>query len=267
MSPNAFPQIMSGAEPFFYRGGAVGCLCLHGFTASPAEIRWLGEHLGQQGLTVYGPRLPGHGTHHRDLALTRWQEWYMGALDGYMLLRAQCEQVYVVGHSMGGMLALLLAAHQALDGVAALAAPIVFHSRMMAQSRWIKYVLPFTDQTDRSGLPDIVREEQARRGEPTLGRVRYNMWPTSAVAELYALANVVYQHLPQITAPLLLVNSAGDKTVSLENRDVIAARVKSKIIECQTLQISNHILPQDVERETVFAWVSDFIQQNAKGLS
>jgi carboxylesterase len=261
---NSIPNIMPGAEPFFFRGSSVGCLCLHGFTASPAEVRWLGEHLAGAGFTVYGARLPGHGTHYRDLARYRWQDWYAGGLDGYHLLKANCEQIFLVGHSMGGMLALLLGANVAVNGIVALAVPIIFRSRTMAQARRLKYVMPFTDQTDRSSLPGVIRAEQRKRGEPAVGRVRYNIWSTAAVGELYALAGVVYEHLPQITAPLLLVNSAADKTVSLENRDIIQSRVKSKLIESQTLQNSDHILPQDIEREAVFAWVSDFIQRQQK---
>ncbi len=258
---NQFPSIQPGAEPFFYRGGAVGCLCLHGFTASPSEVRWLGEHLAGKGLTVYGARMPGHGTHPQDMARQRWMDWYGATLDGYHLLKGQCEQIFVVGHSMGGMLALLLAAHMPVSGVVALATPVVFRSFVMAQAHWLKWIRPFTDQTDRSHLPGIIREEQSRRGEAVVGRVRYDLWSTAAVGELYALAGVVYDHLPQVKAPLLLINSAADKTVKLENRDIIQARVKSKIIEPQTLQKSDHILPQDSEREVVFEWVSDFIQR------
>ena len=107
---SALPSIMSGGESFFFKGGQVGVLCLHGFTASPAEVRWLGEHLAGHDYTVYGPRLPGHAPHPHDLARYRWQDWYLTALDGCHLLHSHCQQVFVVGHSMGGCLALLLAA-------------------------------------------------------------------------------------------------------------------------------------------------------------
>ena len=53
-------------------GGDVGCLVLHGFTATPSEVRWLAEHLAGQGHTVYAPRLAGHGTTPEALARTRW---------------------------------------------------------------------------------------------------------------------------------------------------------------------------------------------------
>ena len=250
---------MPGGEPFFYQGGAVGVLCLHGFTASPAEMRWLGEYLAAQGLTVYGPRLPGHATQPRDLAHYRWQDWYAAALDGVHVLRSQCVQVFVAGHSMGGDLALLLAAEKVVDGVVAMAAPVIFHRRPMALAHWIKWVLPYTDHSDRTHLTELVRSLQAERGEAAVGRVRYNLWSTAAVAELYALTGIVRDRLPLVDIPLLLLYSEGDKTVTLESRDLIVAGVRSSLVEQHTLQHSDHILPQDSERETVFALVTDFV--------
>jgi carboxylesterase len=250
---------LPGAEPDFHRGSAVGCLCLHGFTASPAEVRWLSVHLAQQGLTVHGPRLAGHGADYRDLSRTGWRDWYYSALDGYHILRQQCEQVFVAGLSMGGMLALLLAASIPLEGLAVMASPVTFRSRRMALSRYFKYVIPFSRQPDRSSLPELIREEQARRGEPVLGRVRYDNWSTHAVGELHALAQVVRSQLPRVTAPLLLIYSEADQTVPIENAAIVAREVSSRNIEQHTLRASEHILTQHVERETVFALVADFI--------
>jgi len=250
---------LPGAEPYFHRASAVGCLCLHGLTASPAEVRWLAVHLAQQGLTVHSPRLAGHGADYRDLSRVGWRDWYFSALDGYHILRQQCQQVFVAGLSMGGMLGLLLAASVPLDGLVAMAAPVVFRSRRMVLSRYFKYVIRYSRQPDRSSLPELIREEQSRRGEPVLGRVRYDDWSTHAVAELHALAQVVRSQLPQVTVPLLLIYSKADLTVPVENAAIIAREVSSPIIEQHILHNSEHILTQHVERETVFTLVADFI--------
>jgi carboxylesterase len=260
---SALPTIMPGGESFYFKGGAVGVLCLHGFTASPAEVRWLGEHLAGQGFTVYGPRLPGHATHPHDLGRCRWQDWYTVALDGCHLLHSHCQQVFVVGHSMGGDLALLLAANGAVDGVVALAAPVIFHSRQMAIAPWLKWIMPYTDQSDRSSLPERIRALQAQRSEAVVGRVRYDLWSTAAVGELYALSGVVRDNLPLVQKPLLLLYSESDQTVPLENRDFILSQVTSRLVEQHTLQHSDHILPQDSERETVFGLVTDFVRRQS----
>jgi carboxylesterase len=254
---------LQGAEPFFFRGGDTGCLCLHGFTASPAEVRWLGAHLGSAGFTVYGQRLAGHGADPRDLARTTWRDWYASALDGYHLLRAMCGSVVIVGHSMGGLLGLLLATEMETAGVVVLASPILLRSRLMKAARWLKYPLPYTMQADQTELTQQIRAEQARRGEAVLGRVRYDRWSTAAVAQLYALANTVDGQLPQVTAPLLLVYSKADPTAAVFQGDHIARHVGSSYVERHVLDSSGHILPQDSEREQVYSWVTAFVQKVA----
>src|SRR5262249_50914792 len=54
----------------------LGCLLVHGFTATPAEMRPLGEALAARGFPVRGVRLAGHGTSVEDLARTGWRDWY-----------------------------------------------------------------------------------------------------------------------------------------------------------------------------------------------
>jgi len=62
-------RVMTGAEPFFFEGGEVGCLVSHGFTGTTQSMRFLGEFLASEGgLTVVGPRLKGHGTSVEDMA-------------------------------------------------------------------------------------------------------------------------------------------------------------------------------------------------------
>jgi carboxylesterase len=254
-------SIMQGAEPFFHRGGDVGILCLHGFTANPSEVRWLGSALAGRSFTVLGTRAAGHGTHPHDLARTHWQDWYASAQDGVHVLRAQCRAVYVVGHSMGGLLALLLAGDGLIDAASVLASPIELPT--LAMSRWFRYLRPFTDQPDTSGLIDIIRAEQARRNEEVIGRVRYDQWSTAAVYQLYLVAEAARAALPNVQAPLQLIYSLGDKTVPAAHMARVATGVRSRVIERHTLQTSGHILPQDSERETVFTQVGDFFARQA----
>jgi esterase/lipase len=63
------------SSPFFLEGGPIGVLLIHGFTGSPPEMRMVGDYLHQRGLSVSGPRLPGHGTSLEDLNRRRWTEW------------------------------------------------------------------------------------------------------------------------------------------------------------------------------------------------
>lgn len=262
-TPPVIPTLLDGAASFIRIGGVVGCVVLHGFASSPAEVRWLAEYLAADGHSVFAPRLAGHGTHPQDLARAHWRDWYVSALDAAVALRTVCERVIAIGHSLGGLLALLLAAERQVDAVAALATPIHFKNRGMAAARWLKYGLPYTYQPDRSHLPEIIRAEQARRGEPIRGRVRYDRWSTAAVAQVYALARVTEAALPRVTVPLLLLYAENDTTAPLENLDRIVQRVNSARVERHIFTRTGHNLPLDIEREAVFARVGAFVQAMA----
>ena len=105
-------MIMEGAEPFFLPGGSTGVLLIHGFTGLPAELVMMGRYLQQRGCTVLGVRLAGHGTTVEDMSHMTAEDWLDSVRDGYAVLRGSCEHIFVAGHSMGGLLALLLAAEK-----------------------------------------------------------------------------------------------------------------------------------------------------------
>ncbi len=254
---------MQGAHPYLLHGGSTGVLILHGLTATPAEPRWLGDHLHTAGYTVCGMRLAGHGTDHRALARIRWEDWAASAFDGYYLLSSLVDRVVIIGHSMGGVVAMALASDERIDvsALVLLAAPAEFESRTVKMAHWLQHVLRYTDQTDKSPFVPLLKAEQARRGEPVLGRVRYDLWASRAVAELNEMTDYAYEHLPNVTAPTLLVYSRKDETIPYANMAKIQARIGAQTVETHTLEMSGHILPQDVERETVFETVESFLQR------
>jgi carboxylesterase len=102
--------VIPGAEPYFHAGSSgTGVLLCHGFTGSPGSLRPWAQYLAEAGLTVSVPRLPGHGTTWQEMSRTRWEDWYAEADRGYEELRGQSDEIFVMGLSMGGCLALRMA--------------------------------------------------------------------------------------------------------------------------------------------------------------
>ncbi len=259
---------LPGGAPFFFRGGPVGCLCLHGLQAVPQEVRWLGERLAAQGCTVYGPRLAGHGTSVADLRRTTWQDWYGSALDGYHILRGQCRRVFVLGLSLGGLLALYLAAQEQPDGVVSMASMLELDLPLLPYARYLKWLWRYTRKRRDAHFHRIdarLREIQARRGEPVIGRASYGQFPIASLAELYALMQVARPRLPALTAPLLLIHSEADRTVPVRNQALIAGLVGTPKEDLHTLRLRtcDHLLTLDVEMDTVFEAVTAFVARYA----
>lgn len=102
-------------------------LLLHGFSASPYELRQLGAHLQSQGIRVYAPRLAGHGIGTAAFNAKGRHDWLSDAEAAFAALRTPGQKLNVIGHSMGGVLAALVAAkHGAEIRRLVLAAP-AFH--------------------------------------------------------------------------------------------------------------------------------------------
>ncbi len=80
--------LKQGNEPFIMgnENDKAGILLLHGFTASPWEVKELAEYLNKDNITVYGTLLAGHGTSPRDLKKTKWEDWYKSSGEGLLLL-------------------------------------------------------------------------------------------------------------------------------------------------------------------------------------
>jgi len=81
-------------------------LLLHGFTASTQEFEILEEHLKAAGIPYLAPMLPGFGVDSTDVLkeVTR-KDWVRTATDHFDMLSEFAEEVSVLGHSLGGMIA------------------------------------------------------------------------------------------------------------------------------------------------------------------
>jgi len=240
-------HIMSGADPFLLKGGPRGVLLIHGFTGTPAEMRLLGESLHEKGFTVLAVRLPGHGTDVRDMETTTWRHWYGAAIDGRQLLAGLCDEINVVGLSMGGLLALKLAAEYPVNRVAALSTPIFLTARRIP-------LLPLY-RTFRRFIPKKRRDYDI---DPQYF-VGYDSTPLACLASLLELIESVKADLPNVHCPSLLVQSRREHTVRPESATFIFERLGAITKELFWLEKSGHVITVDIERETVFAKVAGFL--------
>jgi carboxylesterase len=253
------PQLIAGASPQWYAGGDVGCLVLHGFMANPAEVGWLGAHLATVGYTVYVPRLTGHGIDHRHMRRMRWQDWYGTVLDAYHLLAQQCQTIHVVGHSMGGLLGLLLARAHPVDRLVVAAAPLLTVNPLMPYGRWLDMVMPYTEHPSEPDLNAAIIAEQHRRGEAVIGRTVYSRWSSRAVQELYEVMQVAIAHLPAVTVPTLLLYGEHDPTCPPAHMEYLAGQIASAHVEQYLVQAGGHIMFQDVGRAEAYQAVTAFL--------
>jgi carboxylesterase len=248
------PITMPGAEPFYFPGNKIGCLLVHGFTATPQELRELGEYLNRQGYTVLGVRLFGHGTHWKDLARSRWTDWLASVEDGFHFLQEQCDQIIPVGFSTGGVLSLIQASQIQFPAVVAMSTPfdlpaIPALKILYPILRQLSVIIP----TYKKGKPDW------RDPEALAARIQYDRYPLRSVYEFGQCAYAMQSILSRVTSPLLLLTSSSDTFILPQDSERIAEKVGSSRVDIRSVQNSNHIITCDAERQRVFEMTAGFL--------
>ena len=247
-------NIIPTAEPFFYPGGRIGCLLLHGFTGTPKEMRLLGDDLHARGHTVLGIRLAGHATQAADMVRMRYHDWLNNVEDGLHLLSGICERIFVIGLSMGGLLTLCAASRFPFDGAVALSTPYRLPDDWRAKYiNLFKYIMPSL-QKGKDDWHDL---------QNGVGHACYPEYPTASIAELIKLVGVMHNSLPKIDKPVLLIQSKNDATVPQDHLQLIHDHIGSTDKEMLLIERSGHIIIEDTDREIVFESIGKFIQRIA----
>lgn len=247
-NPNLHNPQLEG-DSFFWQAGSTGVFLSHGYTATTAEIRPLAEKFHQRGFTVAGPLLPGHGTQAADLNHVRWQDWVRAGQESLNQLTACCEQVFVGGESMGGLVALYLASQNPRLAGILLYAPAI-RLRLTALER-AKLALgaAFIEQVPRASLDGA----DAWQGYPGL--------PLRGALELLRFQAATRSRLANIAQPILIFQGRLDVTVAADAGQIIFDGVKSSIQEHHWLEKSNHAIPLGPEREAVAELSIEFMKK------
>ena len=246
------PEVIKGAEPFLIKRGPVGVLLLHGYTGTPSEMKPLAESLAAENYTVLAPRLFGHATHPDDMLRARWWDWIASAEDGLNLLRGCSERQVVMGLSMGGVLALLLAARHPVDAVFSFAAPCEMpRDPRIKFLPWVYWMIP----KQHKGEPDWHDPEIHRT------HIDYPYFHTRSIMELQKLIAAMRSELGTVNAPAFFSQSHGDRTVPPESMDFLSSHVASKVVEKLWVDDSGHVIIKDLEKEKVFTAVKIFLKK------
>ncbi|HTX85260.1 MAG TPA: alpha/beta fold hydrolase [Streptosporangiaceae bacterium] len=243
--------IMPGAEAYAHDGGPTGALLCHGFTGSPQSLRPWAEYLAKAGLTVSLPRLPGHGTTWQEMARTRWEDWFAEVDRAFNELQQRCDEIFVMGLSMGGCLAVRLAEIRgpAVRGLVLVNPSLVVDNKaLFAIAPVLKLVVPSV-----KGIASDIKNPQATE----LG---YERTPTKAAATLPGLWRSTQQHLSELTQPILAFHSTDDHVVGPASLKVLASALRPGQLEVRELADSYHVATLDNDAEAIFAGSLEFVR-------
>lgn len=225
-----------------------GVLCIHGFTGGPYELKPFVDFLeANTDWEVVVPTLPGHG---ETLSLENLsaENWMMTAEQALRMLIKEVEQVYVIGFSMGGIIALYLANRY----------PI---SKLILLSAAAKYVYPVQLLQD---ISEIAKEAMTGKIEDNklykfyMGKLKNT--PIHAALEFMRLVRIVEPYYGQITIPAFLIQGKKDGIVPYTTAQFLFDQLGSVKKELIYLEKGKHHICYSEDCEVWFTKALRFLK-------
>ena len=197
-------------QPFFYQNdNPMLAMCVHGYMGSPVYFAGWTEQLLAQGYDCKGLLLPGHGEEPKRFSRATAEEWIGHVRGEVAQAAAQYDGILMLGHSMGGLLSLLMAAEEKkIKGVFALNPAVGFHFRPASLSKYAGLLLgkPERDSEKR-------REIRSQVSVELTGLLDAGHY-VRPMKQLYKLVARLPAAEEKITCPVLLFHGKKDETVS-----------------------------------------------------
>ena len=245
-------RVMEGAEPFFFEGNNIPVLVLHGFTGTTQSVRYLGQELNRRfGFTVRGPRLAGHGTSPDDMATTGYLDWVSSCEESLHELAANGRAVFITGLSMGGTLALNLAARFStiVAGIIPINSAVGILEPPLAELLMSK--------SPPARVPGIGSDIKA----PGVSELAYSELPVVCAREVFILTTATAALLPRVTCPVFAIHSREDHVVPSQNGRRILDSVGSNDVRLLWLSDSYHVATLDNDKELIVQRTGWFVEE------
>ena len=229
-------------QPFLIPGGPSHALLIHGFLGSPRDVRPLAEELAAAGVTARGVLLPGFGDQIDRLRGVKAKEWLETAREAWRETRDGAERATLIGFSMGGAVALRVAAEVGLapDQLILLAPHWKFADRRAVVLPLAKHVIRDFKPFGRADFddPDMRRmflewSPGADLDDPAVRHQLRNAAtiPTSALDELRRIGVKAAAAAPRITAPTTILQGLQDSTTLPIHSRELARRMAANLSE------------------------------------
>jgi carboxylesterase len=236
-----------------------GVLILHGFTANLDSVRELFGPLGQTGLEVSAPLLRGHGQASPEhLRGVGWRDWLEDAEQALFDLAGSQGRLIVVGHSMGALLALHLAArHPELIDSVVLATPPIRLVSPLAPGGPLHFIAGLVSMVvDRWDLsPCFADLHNAIIPE------NYRWAPTRTIISLFDLVTATLPVMRDVRAPVLIIHGRRESIVMPESADLVIQALATPPGEKSVvwLEKTDHQVFCDCERHRAVDAVREFV--------
>lgn len=224
-------------------------LCLHGYSGYPGELALPAKRLYEAGYDVFVPRLPGHGTDGIDFMSTGRHQWLDASRQAYEELARTYGRVSLVGHSMGGAIAVLLASKYPVGPsvlyAPALSIPALNHTMITVLSLFMKRKPQKWQADNRYRFFD----ERDADDDAYLGSEYWSWLYPRQLRELSLLVREAESSLAKTKADFLVLTGGKDTTIGKDVGPLVVQEGggNNNWIE---LREGTHLIPYDIDDAT-----------------
>ena len=220
-------------------------LIIHGFAGGTYDLELLANHLElNRKLDVYSFTLPGHDVKCREKATG--QEWIKeGEKQLKFLIDNGYKQIYIVGHSMGGVIASYLATKYKEVKRLVLAAPAFSHLAAKEEGGVLGAL---------GKGPDILRTYST---DEFLTRIR--KLPISAVREFLRLVEKYQYVKKEINIPVMIIHGEKDQIVPTTSSTELYDEIKTNKKELLLIKGYYHDLFRGSKAVTLSKEIENFL--------
>ena len=240
---------------------------VHGFNSHSGYYAWAADRFVDAGLAVFALDLRGRGRSDGERFYVEKMDDYVADVDAAVRLlrsREPAVEVFLLGHSAGGVVACLYALeHQAnLAGLVceSFAFQVPAPDFALAVLKGLSHVAPHAHvlklkNEDFSRDPAVVR---AMNDDPLIA---HEVQPTLTVAEMVRADERLKREFPQLTLPLLILHGTHDNATKPSGSELFFSTAGSRDKTLRLYDGHYHDLLNDLERDTVMtdilAWMSN----------
>ncbi len=236
-------------------------LALHGYKGYPGEMVYPSLKLYEAGFDVFCPRYVGHGVTKEDFIKTNSENWLDIARISLGYLKKEYNEVYVIGHSMGGLISTIVSSEFHIKKTA-LISPAFYISgfsypKALIYSLFRKEIdIPW--KMDKTFWGICEREEN---DDQTLGKRYWSNVILKQILELDKIRKRAITELEKYEGSMFSI--FGDKDLSVDVKKSISLLENNKKNNILLIKGSNHLCQyfnQESLREECNNAIVDFIK-------
>lgn len=249
--------VVGGGSFVLEKPGAPAILLIHGAGDTTQSLRYLATALHARGFHVAVPLLPGHGRTVRDFNGVTADVLTNAVRANYDALRATHDWVGVIGLSMGGALAVQLAAeHPEIPALGLLAPylamPMKIQRAAVVSPLWGP-VFPIVRSTEGKSVLDP--NEQAHN-------LAYGVFTPGALRALRDTMRRAVACLPRVTVPTMMIQSREDNRITVADGERAFRLIGAREKRLEWITGAAHIITVDYGRDAVFAQLAAFMESH-----